>query len=199
MWSDKPETQHKGTCLEVLYNQSEDYGSGNTGLKHRVKWDETLEKMKQLSFLFSRLQPLTRANSESHYCGINYRIGFRPDIIQGISMFMGLLDVFMLTLCIRSIPEELQDGNCEELFYFRNTRNLRNCHTFIRLKIKHPPEQLKYFHIFQYFHFPIQWVQGVLSPGVKRPGRETDHSPPASTEVKKMWIYTFTPPYAFTA
>jgi hypothetical protein len=26
-------------------------------------------------------------------------------------------------------------------------------------------------------------------PGVKRPGREADHSPPTSAEVKKMWIY----------
>jgi hypothetical protein len=33
-----------------------------------------------------------------------------------------------------------------------------------------------------------------LYPGVKRPGREDDHSPPTSTEVKKMWIYTSTPP-----
>jgi hypothetical protein len=31
---------------------------------------------------------------------------------------------------------------------------------------------------------PIQWVPGVLSPGVKRPEREADHSPPASAEVK---------------
>jgi hypothetical protein len=30
-------------------------------------------------------------------------------------------------------------------------------------------------------------------PGVKRPGREAEHSPPTSTEVKKTWIYTFTP------
>jgi hypothetical protein len=29
--------------------------------------------------------------------------------------------------------------------------------------------------------------------------READHSPPASAEVKKMCIYTFTPPYAFMA
>jgi hypothetical protein len=28
---------------------------------------------------------------------------------------------------------------------------------------------------------PIQWVPGALSPGVKRPGREADHSPAAST------------------
>jgi hypothetical protein len=41
---------------------------------------------------------------------------------------------------------------------------------------------------------PIQWVSGV-----KRPGREADHSPPASAEVKKMWIYISTPPYAFMA
>jgi hypothetical protein len=27
---------------------------------------------------------------------------------------------------------------------------------------------------------PIQWVPGALSPSVKRPGREADHSPPAS-------------------
>jgi hypothetical protein len=45
----------------------------------------------------------------------------------------------------------------------------------------------------------IQWVPGALSPGVKRQGREADHSPPPSAEVKKMWIYTSTPPYAFMA
>jgi hypothetical protein len=28
--------------------------------------------------------------------------------------------------------------------------------------------------------------RGALSPGVKRPGREADHSPPASAEVKNM-------------
>jgi hypothetical protein len=46
---------------------------------------------------------------------------------------------------------------------------------------------------------PIQLVQWALSPGLKRPGREADHSPPASAKIKKMWIYTFTPPYAFMA
>jgi hypothetical protein len=44
---------------------------------------------------------------------------------------------------------------------------------------------------------PIQWVPGDLSPGVNRPGREADHSPPTSAEVKNKWIYTSTPPYAF--
>jgi hypothetical protein len=33
---------------------------------------------------------------------------------------------------------------------------------------------------------PIQWVPGSLSRGVKQPGREADHSPPSSTEVKRM-------------
>jgi hypothetical protein len=32
---------------------------------------------------------------------------------------------------------------------------------------------------------PIQWVPGVLSLGVKWPGREADHSPPSSAEVKE--------------
>jgi hypothetical protein len=31
---------------------------------------------------------------------------------------------------------------------------------------------------------PIQWVTGALSLGVKRPGRESDHSSPSSAEVK---------------
>jgi hypothetical protein len=31
---------------------------------------------------------------------------------------------------------------------------------------------------------PIQWVPGALSLGVKRPGSESDHSPPSSTEFK---------------
>jgi hypothetical protein len=33
---------------------------------------------------------------------------------------------------------------------------------------------------------PIQWEPEVVSPGVKRLGREADHSPPATAEVKKM-------------
>jgi hypothetical protein len=40
---------------------------------------------------------------------------------------------------------------------------------------------------------------GAVSPGVKRPGREADHSPLISAEVKEIWIYTSIPPYAFMA
>jgi hypothetical protein len=43
----------------------------------------------------------------------------------------------------------------------------------------------------------IQWGPGAVSSGLKRPGREDDHSPPTSAEVKKTWIYTSTPPYVF--
>jgi hypothetical protein len=45
----------------------------------------------------------------------------------------------------------------------------------------------------------IQWVPGALSPGIKRQERETDYSSPTSAEVKKIWIYASTPPYAFMA
>jgi hypothetical protein len=41
---------------------------------------------------------------------------------------------------------------------------------------------------------PIPWAPGALSLGVKRPGREADHSSPASAEAKKMWIYISTLP-----
>jgi hypothetical protein len=40
----------------------------------------------------------------------------------------------------------------------------------------------------------IQWVPGALSQRVKRPKRETDHSPPSSAEVKNAWNYTSTLP-----
>jgi hypothetical protein len=40
---------------------------------------------------------------------------------------------------------------------------------------------------------------GILSPEIKRPGCEADHSPPTITEVEKIWIYISIPPYAFMA
>jgi len=43
-------------------------------------------------------------------------------------------------------------------------------------------------------HSPIQWVKGALCLGVKRPGRETDHSPPSGTEVKEcVELYLHSP------
>jgi hypothetical protein len=36
-------------------------------------------------------------------------------------------------------------------------------------------------------------------PGGKAAGHEADHSPPTSSEVKKMWIHTSTPPHTFIA
>ncbi|PNF25498.1 hypothetical protein B7P43_G05939, partial [Cryptotermes secundus] len=48
---------------------------------------------------------------------------------------------------------------------------------------------------------PTSYTVGTGStfPGVKQPGCEADHSPPTSAEVKKMWTYTFTPPYTIMA
>jgi len=36
-------------------------------------------------------------------------------------------------------------------------------------------------------------------PGLKRPLREADHSPPSSSEIKNAWRYTTTPQYVFMA
>jgi hypothetical protein len=44
---------------------------------------------------------------------------------------------------------------------------------------------------------PIQWVPGALPLGVKRPGHETDHSPPSRADVKNAWSYTSTYPIRF--
>jgi hypothetical protein len=46
---------------------------------------------------------------------------------------------------------------------------------------------------------PIQWVPGALSLGVKRPGRETDHSSPCSAEAKSECSYTSTSLHVFMA
>jgi hypothetical protein len=46
---------------------------------------------------------------------------------------------------------------------------------------------------------PIQWVLGALSPEVKRPGREADHSSPSSTEVKECVALHLRPQYVFMA
>jgi len=41
---------------------------------------------------------------------------------------------------------------------------------------------------------PIQWKRGALSLGIKQLGREANHSPPSSVEVKKAWSYISIPP-----
>jgi hypothetical protein len=40
---------------------------------------------------------------------------------------------------------------------------------------------------------PIPWVQ-LFSPGIKRPGRDCNHSSTSNTEVKNEWNYTCTLP-----
>jgi hypothetical protein len=44
---------------------------------------------------------------------------------------------------------------------------------------------------------PIQCVPRTLSLEVRRPGREADHLPPSSADVKNRWSYTSTPQHAF--
>jgi len=46
---------------------------------------------------------------------------------------------------------------------------------------------------------PIQLVPGALSLGIKRSGREADHSPPSTAEVENTWSYTSIPQYVFIA
>jgi hypothetical protein len=47
---------------------------------------------------------------------------------------------------------------------------------------------------------PIQTgCRGTISLAIMRLGREADHSPVTSAEVKKTWIFISTPPYVFTA
>jgi len=38
-------------------------------------------------------------------------------------------------------------------------------------------------------HFPIQWIPGALSLGVKQPAREPDHSLPPSVKIKNAYVF----------
>jgi hypothetical protein len=38
---------------------------------------------------------------------------------------------------------------------------------------------------------PIQWMQGILSPGLKQSGHEADHLPPFSAVFKNKWSHMF--------
>jgi len=44
-----------------------------------------------------------------------------------------------------------------------------------------------------------EMVTGGLFPGLKRQGREADHSRKCSAEVQNLWSYTSTPSYIFMA
>jgi len=46
---------------------------------------------------------------------------------------------------------------------------------------------------------PIKWVLGALSLWVKQQGREVDHSPPCTAEVKNAWSCISTLKYVFMA
>jgi hypothetical protein len=41
---------------------------------------------------------------------------------------------------------------------------------------------------------PIQWIPGAVSLGLKRLGREADHSPQSNAEVRNAWSCNSTPP-----
>jgi hypothetical protein len=47
---------------------------------------------------------------------------------------------------------------------------------------------------FLLFNSLIHWVPGAFSLVLKGLGREADHSPPSSAEVKNPWSYTSTLP-----
>jgi hypothetical protein len=43
----------------------------------------------------------------------------------------------------------------------------------------------------------IQLVQGAVTPGIRQPEREADHSSPSNAEVKNAWSYTSILPVHF--
>jgi hypothetical protein len=38
-------------------------------------------------------------------------------------------------------------------------------------------------------HYQYRFIPWTISPGVKWPGREAEHSPPSSAEVRNVWSF----------
>jgi hypothetical protein len=86
-------------------------------------------------------------------------------------------------------PQKLSQGDFFlEIVVYHNSQNLKHnwCLHVVQIGSGSNPAS-----------YPMS--TGGSFPEVKGPGRETDHSPPISAEVKKTWIYTSTPQYAFMA
>jgi hypothetical protein len=73
----------------------------------------------------------------------------------------------------------------------QSTNSVKNIYLIVREFVSSCCNNFTYFYGDK---SPIQRVPGTLSQGVKRPRREADHSPRTNAEVKKVWIYTSTPP-----
>jgi hypothetical protein len=43
---------------------------------------------------------------------------------------------------------------------------------------------------------PMSWVPRALSPGIKQPGRQDDHTASYNGGVENMWNYSSSPPHA---
>jgi hypothetical protein len=116
-----------------------------------------------------------------------------------------------LTSFLNLIPDSFDEGSiCREAFTFREQRNcehqyLEQIRTFIFVHIR-PKTRSLYSSVStvtrlragwpgldtrQGTRFSIQWVEGALYRGVKRPGREADHS------FQNAWSYTSTPSPVF--
>jgi len=74
----------------------------------------------------------------------------------------------------------LRTGKTLDLHFLTGLHNTENVATSFRLALGSTK-------------LPIQWVPGALSPGVRRPGSEADHSPPSSVEVNNAWSHAYTP------
>lgn len=46
-------------------------------------------------------------------------------------------------------------------------------------------------------HSPAEWVLGAVPRGINWSGREADHAPPSSAEVKNVWSYNSNSSYDF--
>jgi hypothetical protein len=64
---------------------------------------------------------------------------------------------------------------------------------YLSLVCKHVTLFFIFKFILQHTSYPMG-TEGSFPGGKASHGREADHSPPASAEVKKMWIYTSTLP-----
>jgi hypothetical protein len=96
----------------------------------------------------------------------------------------------------------VQENVVQNISLWENNEKYRTCYTLRYFNVFRQVRDLceskqKYIHTLALIITDLRRLFSILT--VKRPGREADHSPPASAEIKKTWIYTSTPPYVFMA
>jgi hypothetical protein len=139
--------------------------------EHLWSWNESSDKQQH--------DPVWSLQSRDWRCYVILRLHWPASLWMNYSKYSIYAVCFIFPHYITSRVEQLMSGQLEMIWKLGSGSFPGNTRFFLlftkfKLIVSLGPTQS-----------PIQWVPWALSLGVKRQGREADHSPPSSAEVKK--------------